>query len=73
MDSIKKVNKICKSVKNLTEEDLTAMLDMAKEQIEYVHPFKMATAPKLNDIGEHNLRVTEALRNLKIVIESYNP
>ena len=70
MDSIKKVNKVCKAVKNLTEEDFKAVFDMAKEQIEYTNPLKMATASKLNDTGEHNFKVIEALRNLKIVIES---
>lgn len=70
MDSIQKVNKVCKAVKNLTEEDFKAVLDMAKEQTEYIHPLKMATASKLNDTGNHNFRVIEALQNLKTVIES---
>ena len=70
MDSIQKVNKVCKAVKNLTEEDFKAVLDMAKEQTEYTHPLKMATASKLNDTGNHNYRVIEALQNLKTVIES---
>lgn len=70
MDSIQKVNKICKAVKNLTEEDFKAVLDMAKEQTEYIHPLKMATASRLNDIGDHNFKVVEALQNLKTVIEN---
>lgn len=70
MGSIQKVNKVCKAVKNLTEEDFKAVLDMAKEQTEYIHPLKMATASKLNDTGDHNFRVIEALQNLKTVIES---
>jgi hypothetical protein len=43
---------------------------MAKEQTEYIHPLKMATASKLNDTGDHNFKVIEALQNLKTVIES---
>lgn len=70
MDSIQKVNKVCRAVKNITEEDFKVVLDMAKEQTEYIHPLKMATASKLNDTGDHNLRVIEALQNLKAVIES---
>lgn len=70
MGSIQKVNKVCKAVKNLTEEDFKAVLNMAKEQTEYIHPLKMATASKLNDTGDHNFRVIEALQNLKTVIES---
>jgi hypothetical protein len=70
MDSIQKVNKVCKAVKNLTEEDFKAVLDMAKEQTEYIHPLKMATASRLNDTGTHNFKVVEALQNLKAVIES---
>ncbi|MDD5013528.1 MAG: hypothetical protein PHW73_00315 [Atribacterota bacterium] len=63
MDSIQKVNKVCKAVKNLTEEDFKAVLDMAKKQTEYIHPLKMATASKLNDTGDHNFKVIEALQN----------
>ena len=70
MDSIQKVNKICKAVKALNEEDFTAIAEMAKEQQGYIHPLKMATASKHNKIGEHNSRVLEALKNLKNVIEN---
>lgn len=71
MNSIQKVNKICKAVRNLTKEDFKAVLDMSKRQTEYIHPLKMATASRLNDVGEHNLKVIEALQNLKKVIDSF--
>lgn len=70
MNSIEKVNKVCKAVKNLTEKDFKAVLNMAKEQSEYTHPLKMATASKLNDIGKYNFKVIEALKNLKTIIEN---
>jgi hypothetical protein len=69
MNSIQKVNKICKAVKNLTDEDFKAVLKMAKEQTEFIHPLKMATASKLNDTGNHNFKVIKALQNLKIVLD----
>lgn len=70
MNSIQKVNKICKATKNLTEDDFNAVSVMAKEQSEYTHPLKNAKAAKLNELGNYNFRVIEALQNLKTVIES---
>ena len=70
MNSINKINNICKSVKKLTDEDFKAVLDMAKEQSEYIHPLKSGTALRLNDLGSHNFRVIAALQHLKLVIEN---
>lgn len=70
MNSIQKIDKICKTIKSLTNEDFEAVLDMAKEQSEYIHPLKMATAMRLNNTGDYNFKVIEALKNLKTVIES---
>ena len=70
MNSIQKINKVCKAVKNLTDEDFKAVLNMAIEQTEYVHPLKMATASKLNDTGAYNFRVIEILQNLKTEIKN---
>lgn len=70
MDSIKKVNKICKAIRTLTKEDFNAVLKMAKEQYGYIHPLKMATALRLNNTGDYNIKVIEALKKLKSVIDN---
>lgn len=72
-DSIEKVNKVCKSVLKLTDEDFNVVDEMAQEQSDYVHPLKGATQSKFNDLGNHNQRVIAALKNLKDVIESGAP
>jgi hypothetical protein len=69
MNSIQKVDKVCRAVKALTPEDFEAVLQMAKEQAEYIHPLKMATASRLQDAGNYNLKVIKALKNLKKIIE----
>jgi hypothetical protein len=66
---IAKVNKICKGIMHLTEEDFEAIEYLADQQMAYMHPLKMATQAKLNDLGVHNRRVAKGLRNMKAAIE----
>jgi len=73
MDSIKKVNKLCKSVLKLTEQDLQAVDEMATEQASYIHPLKGAKQAKFNDLGNHNQRVLSALQNLRQVLIDGEP
>lgn len=61
---IAKVNRICKAVLKLAEEDFEAIEHMADHQMAYLHPLKLATQGKINDLGVHNRRVSKALRNL---------
>ncbi|MEL7609512.1 MAG: hypothetical protein AAGU74_08385 [Bacillota bacterium] len=68
--SINEVNKVCKAVLKLTDEDFSEVEDMAKAQAAYAHPFKMATAAQQQEYGDHNMRVLAALRNLRDVIRA---
>jgi mevalonate kinase len=69
MDSIvEKVNKLCRSVLELTEQDLQAVDTIAQEQASYTHPLKVAKQAKVNELGNHNQRVLSALRNLRQVL-----
>jgi hypothetical protein len=68
MDSIQKVNKLCKSVLKLTDEDLGMVDEMAQKQSGYINPLKNATQGKLNKLGSHNQRVLVALKNLRQVL-----
>ena len=67
-NSINEVNKVCKAVLKLTDEDFAAAEDMAKAQTTYFHPFKMTTARIQYELGDHNLRVLTALKSLRNVI-----
>lgn len=73
MDSIEKVNKVCKSVLKLTEQDLQAVDEMAKEQASYIHPLKLAKQAKFNELGNYNQRVLSALQNLRQVLIDGEP
>lgn len=68
--SINEVNKVCKAVLRLTDEDFSEVEAMAKAQAAYSHPFKMATADRQQEHGDHNLRVLAALRNLYAVLRA---
>ena len=67
-NGINEINKACKSVIKLTDEDFMAVEEVIKGQLEYTHPFKMATAKSQHDLGEYNTRVVKALKNLRSVI-----
>ena len=70
MGSTEKINSICKKILALTEEDFEEVLQIAKQQSEYVHPLKMETAAKQRAFGEYNKSVVHALKEAKRVIES---
>jgi hypothetical protein len=73
MDSINKVNKICKSILKLTDEDFKAIINLANDQINYIHPFKGAKQSQINKTGKYNYHVLFALKNLRQTIIDYNP
>jgi len=73
MDSITKINKICKSVLALSKADFSAIDKMAQEQSTYIHPFKGETQAMFSELGNHNQRVLAALKNLHDVILKGGP
>lgn len=66
---IANINKICKAVLKLTEEDFKAVEEMANNQQAYFSPLKMATMHRLHDLGDHNHRVCKGLRDLQVTIK----
>ena len=72
MNSIEKVNRLCKSVLKLTDEDLSAVEQMAQEQSGYINPLKNAKQAKINGLGNQNQRVLIALKNLRRVLMDEN-
>lgn len=69
-NGIDKINKICFSVAKLTASDFEEVRAMAKEQASYTHPLKNATAGKYQELGNHNIKVLDALQNLQTVIKN---
>lgn len=70
MDSIRKINKICKDVLSLTEEDIENMRGVINGQLTYTHPLRQGTAARQHKLGAHNQRVLKQLVKLKNVIKS---
>lgn len=69
-NSINEVNKICKAVLKLHDEDFTEVESMYEAQAAYSHPLKNATTARQNQLGEYNRRVTESLKNLWAVLKA---
>lgn len=68
MDSIEKVGKICRDILELTDEDFQAVDNLAKEQADYMHPFKNGKAKKLHEISNHNQKTLAAIQILQQVL-----
>lgn len=68
-DGIKEINKVCKSVLKLQESDFEEVEKMIEQQERYTHPLKCKTAGEFNELGNHNRRVMNALKQLKETIE----
>lgn len=64
-----KIYKICENVLKITDDEVSEIREIAKGQLEYMHPLKMATARKQHLLGEHNNKVLDKLLELKAVIE----
>ena len=67
------VHKICKQVVALTDEELDAAEIEANEQVNHLHPLKVAKQFRINKAGKHNLRVIAAVRNLRNTITAGKP
>lgn len=72
MTIIERVNRICKAVLKLTDEDINAVEIMAQEQSGFTHPLKQDKQAHYNDLGNHNVKVINALKDLRGVLVSGN-
>jgi len=73
MDSIGKINKICKSVLKLTDEDINSVYETVKEQSNYTHPLKGEKQVKFNELGDHNQKVLISIQNLRQILIDGEP
>ena len=63
-----KINKICRLVLTITDEDFAEMQAIIDEQLSYTSPLKMATMSWQRNLGEHNAAVITKLKELIDVI-----
>lgn len=64
-----KINDICMSVLNLTDDDFKEVENAVLRQKSYSHPLKNATVRWQHDLAEHNQKVLDIIRSLKSVLE----
>lgn len=69
-NGIKEINKVCKSVLKLTDEDFAEMWGIVMQQMEYNHPLKMATTHWQYELSQHNKKVLEILQQLQEVLHN---
>lgn len=69
MDGIDKINKICKAVLKLSDEDFEQVKQMVQGQSNYINPLKPATSERQQKLGDYNTRVLNAMRDLREIIK----
>ena len=69
----KTINKIRKLTTSITDEDFEELQEMAEEQANYIHPLKLATANRIREVGEYNIKVIKTLRELRDIFIQGKP
>lgn len=64
-----KIYGICRNVLKITDEEVSELREIARQQQEYFQPLKMATTAWQNALGNHNNKVLDKLLELKEVLE----
>jgi len=67
-NGIKEIEKVCRVILKLQENDFVEMRKVALQQYEYTHPLKPSTAHWQHELGCHNLKVLDALENLQKIL-----
>jgi hypothetical protein len=70
LKSINRINKICREVRLLSEEDFKAIESMINDQGGYISPLKGAKQASLNESAKYNQRVLDSLKSLQMVIKN---
>jgi uncharacterized FAD-dependent dehydrogenase len=69
-DGIKEIEKVCRAVLKITDDDFSKMEEVIQSQEEYNHPLKMGTAHQQHLLSEHNRKVIDKLKELRTTIEA---
>lgn len=67
---INKVNKVCRNILKLSDEDIADVKKMAEEQMQYIHPLKGKRQYKLNNHGLRNLKIINAIEELREILNT---
>lgn len=67
---MKAILNVCRKVKDISDEDFDAALEMAEQQLNYISPLRPMTQGKANALGQHNRAVVTKLRELRDVIRA---
>ena len=65
-----RINKICKNIIAITDEEIKEMEGICEQQINYMSPLKMATTRKQNELGRYNQKVLDKLIDLRKLIKA---
>lgn len=69
-ESINKVNKVCRNILKLTDEDIAEVRKMAEEQKQYIHPLKGKKQQTLNKTGQRNLEAINKIEELRKILKA---
>lgn len=68
-----KLNLIAQELINMTEDELKQVEKDIHYQLNYIQPLKPAETKRIRKIGEHNLKILNAFKELRRVIIEENP
>lgn len=63
-------NYLCMDILSISDAEFGKAEEIVRRQREYIHPFRMATVKRLNELGEFNTKVISAMRDLRELIKS---
>ncbi len=64
------IHTICKKIVRITDAEIAGVEKIAQEQMNYMHPLKMATAAASRDRGKKNMEILKRLRELRDLMKS---
>ncbi len=64
------IHTICKKISRITDAEIAGVEKIAQQQMNYIHPLKMASATKVHNTGVKNLECLKKLRELRDLLKS---
>ncbi len=64
------IHTLCKKIARLTDAEIAGVERIAQQQMDYMHPLKMATAGKTQATGKKNMECLKRLRELRDLLNS---
>ena len=66
---IKKIQKVCLEIANITDEDFEEVDALVEYQLNYSNQYDIEKEARANLIGARNRKIVQKLRELKLMIE----